>query len=321
MNCKDVQAHLSAYLDGKTLQPASSQLKQHLANCVRCGDALQKELEMRAILRELSELPLPNPPADFADRAFKAAFSQQRVARPQTASGNELEGGTQAISQSAQVQPETRYRETATVVDIALAGKRKLPATESKQHHLRRQGFFWGFSSAAAVALMMWGVSAMILTSPESNRPRAQLAKLNVDEMAKVASQQAQSASANTSGLEAPVLKVPVLKVALHQTKHVKLAFKAQRAMANAKISISLPVNISLEGYPGKRTIEWETQLAAGDNVLSLPILADQPIKSGETDYLVAKVSHQGGENTLSVRLQVVDPGMSHNEYRSRNSA
>jgi len=310
MNCRDVQAQLSAYLDGKAMQPASKHLKQHLANCVRCGDALQKEIEMRVLLRELKDVPVPNPPADFADRAFAAAFTQQRVGAVKQedeavfAVANAL-AAVDASSERAYELTSVVNFDRSRVVNSVLNS----PQAVTDHHQVRRQGFFWGFSSAAAVALMMWGVSAMIMTSPQTNHPSAQVAS---DDTA---------SNVRTSVAPGNQSEAPVLRVALHETKQVKLAFKAQRAVEKAHISISLPENVILEGFPGKRTIEWETQLAAGDNVLSLPILADQPITAGESDFLVAKVSHQGGENTLSVRLQVVKPGLSHVESDTRNSA
>jgi len=303
MNCKEVQAHLSAYLDGKAMQPASSHLKQHLANCVRCGDALQKEIEMRTLLRELKDMQVPNPKEDFASRAFEAAFTQQRVpAVKQT--DEEVSAANMSIERSSD-QSTVVSIDRDSVVNSVLSS----PQPARQQHQLRRQGFYWGFSSAAAVALMMWGVSAMIMTSPETNHASAQMASANT------------ASTIRSSVALGGKSEAPVLRVALHKTKQVKLAFKAQRAVDNARISISLPENVTLEGYPGKRTIEWETQLAAGDNVLSLPILADQPITAGESDYLVAKVSHQGGENTLSVRLQVIKPGMSRNGADSGTNA
>jgi len=321
MNCNDVQAQLSAYLDGKDMQPASNHLKQHLANCVRCGDALQKEIEMRVLLRELKDLPVPNQTVDFANRAFEAAFTQQRVAAVQQEDENNASAFALNVMATGKVSAEISGDKSSVVsfnrgVKGGHAASLAMNANK-QQHHFRRQGFYWGFSSAAAVALMMWGVSAMMLTSPTSNHPSAQLASatLNAND------QRVEPSIEKSSVALGNKTDAPVLQVALHEMKQVKLAFKAQKAVENARISISLPDNVMLKGYPGKRTIEWETQLAAGDNILSLPILADQLIAAGESDILVARVSHNGGENTLSVRLQVVKPGMSQMESKSRTSA
>jgi len=299
MNCKDVQSQLSAYLDGQATLPANAHLKQHLANCVRCGDALQKEIEIRAILRELPDLQLPNPPADYASRAFKAAFSQQRV------KAVAIDEDSKADSLLTSDQSSVVSIDRGNVANLA-----EKPAQPANQHHhWRRQGFYWGFSSAAAVAIMMWGISAMMMTSPQVNQRSAQVA--SVDGFSQV----------QDTAMQGKFVDAPIFRVALHQTKKVKLAFNAQKAVEKARISISLPSNFSLEGYPGKRTIEWETQLAAGDNILSLPILAEQVVASGESDYLVARVSHNGGENKLSVRLQVIKPGMSNSEVVTRVKA
>lgn len=289
MNCNEVQAQLSAYLDGNSKQAASSELKQHLANCVKCGDALQQELALRAMLREMR---VPQPSEDFVSRSFQAAFSQQRVKPTE--------------KQSAEIKPMEKQ--------IVEKGQPSAFSPKGEKHHSIMHGFVWGFSSAAAVALMIWGVTAAMLVTPKEETLATTLA-----------STQGASVTTHAQAMVNTIAKastdVPVVKIKLNGIQPIKLAFNAPRAVEHATISITLPDHVSLEGFPGERTIEWETSLAAGDNTLSLPILGKQLHSEQATDFLVAKVSHKGGEQSLSLRLQVVNPGMSLYPLPSRDRA
>jgi hypothetical protein len=147
---------------------------------------------------------------------------------------------------------------------------------------------------------MIWGVAAVMLIAPKENQiagniPATTLAKASSD--------------------------IPVVKINLNGIQPVKLAFNAPRAVERAKISITLPDNVFLKGFPGEKNIVWETDLAAGDNTLSLPIVGKQIRDDLVQDFLIAKVSHKGGEQSLSLRLRVVNPGMSHYSSHARSSA
>lgn len=65
-----------------------------------------------------------------------------------------------------------------------------------------------------------------------------------------------------------------VVSIALNQTYPVRLMFDADRAITQAELSISLPDNVELKGFPGHRELKWKTNLKKGQNILALPIKA-----------------------------------------------
>jgi len=68
--------------------------------------------------------------------------------------------------------------------------------------------------------------------------------------------------------------RVAAVTIKLHETRVVQLAFNAEEAIAGATLRIQLPEGVELQGFPGKREIEWRTDLARGVNMLSLPLTA-----------------------------------------------
>ena len=99
------------------------------------------------------------------------------------------------------------------------------------------------------------------------------------------------------------------LRIALHETHNLKLAFYAHKNMQNATVSINLPENVALQGYPGEKQLTWQVNLKKGDNSLSLPIRALQ-LASGE---LVATIEHGKQLKVLKVNISITEPGMSFN--------
>ncbi|MFV2058274.1 MAG: zf-HC2 domain-containing protein [Thiohalomonadales bacterium] len=105
------------------------------------------------------------------------------------------------------------------------------------------------------------------------------------------------------------------LRIALHETHNLKLAFYANKNMKNATVSITLPENVALVGYPGERVLSWQVNLAKGDNTLSLPIKA---LKL-DVGVLVARIEHETQSKMLKVKLRITQPGMSLNGGLSVN--
>lgn len=68
--------------------------------------------------------------------------------------------------------------------------------------------------------------------------------------------------------------RVAAVTIQLHETRVVQLAFNADEAIAGATLRIQLPDGIEVQGFTGKREIEWRTDLARGVNMLSLPLTA-----------------------------------------------
>jgi len=153
------------------------------------------------------------------------------------------------------------------------------------EHH-RRHGFMLGFGSAAAAALALWVVIGVF---PEAISPVGNVSDTVV---ATNSTLPANSAPAQTEGK-------PELSIALNQQRDIKLAFYSGESLKGAKITIRLPENVALVGYPGRRQLSWKTDLKKGDNLLRLPVMATQ-IARGE---LTADIEYEGRTKTLTLGL------------------
>jgi len=151
------------------------------------------------------------------------------------------------------------------------------------QNQPHRQGFLLGFGSAAAAALAVWVVVGMSPGELPDTTPAQTVASVETTKQ-DVAEPQSQ----------------PVMSIALNEKKNIKLAFFSGEPLKGAKITIRLPENVALVGYPGRRQLSWETNLKKGDNLLSLPVIATQ-IARGE---LIADIEYEGRVKTLRLNLE-----------------
>jgi anti-sigma factor RsiW len=140
------------------------------------------------------------------------------------------------------------------------------------QHH--RHGFLTGFGSAAVAALALWVVVGWFPGEIPGN-------------------------SSETG--------IPELSIALSQQQDVKLAFHTVKALQGARITIQVPENVALVGYPGQRELSWETNLSEGENLLRLPVVASQAMQG----QLVARIEHGKKVRTLRVNLKAGMAGLS----------
>jgi len=131
--------------------------------------------------------------------------------------------------------------------------------------HTRRQGFLAGFATAAAAALVVWLGGTLWLPA------------------------------------SLPGETATGIQLLLNQSQRVNLVVNAPRDLEGATVAIRLPDHTELEGYPGQRELVWETALRQGENLLSLPLIARRAA-GGE---LVARIVHDGREQTIRLRLQV----------------
>ncbi|NOX90930.1 MAG: hypothetical protein GXP18_00330 [Gammaproteobacteria bacterium] len=160
---------------------------------------------------------------------------------------------------------------------LANAIRRNIP--QHQNHH--RRGFMVGFGSAAAAALAVWVVVGMFPGElPDTGSAPEQVI-----------------ASSNPVDT---VRQQSVLSIALNTQQTVRLAFASSESLKGAKITIRLPENVALVGYPGRRELSWETNLEKGDNLLSLPIIATQ-VARGE---LIADIEYEGRVKTLTLNLE-----------------
>lgn len=89
--------------------------------------------------------------------------------------------------------------------------------------------------------------------------------------------------------------------IALHEVRTVQLAFNADHELRQATLSITLPESVELQGFPGQREVRWQTDLARGVNVLSLPLVA----VAAADGVLLARVQLGDHSSELTVPLHV----------------
>jgi hypothetical protein len=64
------------------------------------------------------------------------------------------------------------------------------------------------------------------------------------------------------------------VSLTLHETRVVNLVFASAQALDDVELSVELPEGIELAAYPGRRDVGWKTELAAGNNILPLTLMA-----------------------------------------------
>ncbi|HUD96937.1 MAG TPA: hypothetical protein VMO24_05295 [Woeseiaceae bacterium] len=88
--------------------------------------------------------------------------------------------------------------------------------------------------------------------------------------------------------------------VALGEPRTMDLAIETDRPLEGARISILLAGGVELEGYGVQRELSWTSDLKAGVNRLSLPIVA----VDRDGGRVVVRLSHPESEQIFVVRLR-----------------
>ena len=78
MNCKSVQAYLSAYLDGELNGTERLDIRQHLHECSECQ---AEEQQLKVLKQMLRGLPTYTPSEDFEERLVKNVVQVQEQKR------------------------------------------------------------------------------------------------------------------------------------------------------------------------------------------------------------------------------------------------
>ncbi len=94
---------------------------------------------------------------------------------------------------------------------------------------------------------------------------------------------------------------VQTVAMTLGQAQNVNLAFDSAHALHDVTLTVSLPANVELVGYPGQRTLSWRTDLKAGKNQLTLPLIA----RNGAGGALAASLTHGQQHKEFSLYLAV----------------
>jgi len=99
---------------------------------------------------------------------------------------------------------------------------------------------------------------------------------------------------------ESNVPEIAELRVPLGQPHMVDLAFETDRSLQGANISILLVGGVELDGYGQRRELIWTSDLKAGVNKLSLPLIA---VEEGG-GRVVVRLSHPQSEQVFVFRLK-----------------
>jgi hypothetical protein len=94
---------------------------------------------------------------------------------------------------------------------------------------------------------------------------------------------------------------LPTVAMVVDQTRDVNLVFASSAAVDSVSLHIVLPEGIEMLGHEGEREVRWRTQLAAGNNILPLKLVASEPA----TGQLVARLQHGDREKVFRVHVTV----------------
>jgi anti-sigma factor RsiW len=98
-----------------------------------------------------------------------------------------------------------------------------------------------------------------------------------------------------------PIAQAALQHVALVHAvaKDVYLAFESAQSLQGVTLTVRLPDQVELVGYPGQRELSWRTDLAAGVNALTLPLV----MTGGNGGELIAELGR--GTQRKSFRLMI----------------
>jgi len=138
---------------------------------------------------------------------------------------------------------------------------------EIEEKRSRKTHFFTGISSAIAASMVFWLVFA----------PLQQV-------------QQAQPQNAP---------RQHAIEIAVNDIENIRLSFEAPDNFKQVTLTVNLPEQIELKGFPGKRQISWETSLNSGSNILTLPVLG----KTVGEGVVEAKISNSQKSKTFKIHM------------------
>lgn len=106
----------------------------------------------------------------------------------------------------------------------------------------------------------------------------------------------------STLGLLGPAASngVPRVDVAVNEPRDVSIALASEQALEDAEIRIVLTGAIALDGFQGRKELSWRTNLDAGANQLTLPIIA----LGAQGGQVLVEVTHARKHRTFVVDVK-----------------
>lgn len=92
----------------------------------------------------------------------------------------------------------------------------------------------------------------------------------------------------------------PQLSLRVNETREVSISLTTAEALRDAEIHVSLNGSVGLAGYAGERDLKWHTDLDAGTNQLTLPVVAT----GTDGGQVLVEVTHGGKRRTFLVDVQ-----------------
>jgi hypothetical protein len=99
------------------------------------------------------------------------------------------------------------------------------------------------------------------------------------------------------------VRAVPSLTMSLNETRDVSVTIDSPEAFMDVEVRVLLAGGIQLQGFRARRELKWKTDLEAGVNRLTLPIVASD--SSG--GKLMVAVGHGDKQRAFVVQIDVAD--------------
>lgn len=96
----------------------------------------------------------------------------------------------------------------------------------------------------------------------------------------------------------------PSLTMAVNEVRDISVSIESPEALSDARIRVLLVGGIGLDRFEGRSVIDWKTDLDAGINHLTLPVVA----LDGGGGELFVEVEHNRKRKVFAVHVDVSDP-------------
>jgi len=94
---------------------------------------------------------------------------------------------------------------------------------------------------------------------------------------------------------------MPEVAMSITAPQTVNLAFDVAHAIDTATLSIDLPGNVEVVGFPGMKRLSWQTSLTQGRNILPLPLMGT----ANANGELIATLEQGGKTKILRIKVRV----------------